>query len=156
MTTLLMGDAAGGKQSNMAQSLDIVIKNDFSELGGLCLDVNGFLEKHSMAARVVYAVNLAIEEVLTNIIKYGYDDSKPHDISVHLTLEGEGLRLVLVDDGRRFDVDKAPEPDMSIPASDREVGGLGIHLVRNMLDTLTYTRNGNKNTLELTIKGDAA
>ena len=137
----------------MTQSLDIVIKNDFSEMAQLSLGVNEFLEKNNLDARATYAVDLALEEVLTNIIKYGYDDDNPHEIQVGLAVDGAVARLTIIDDGRKFDVDKAPVPDMSTPVAERDVGGLGIHLVRNMLDSLKYSRNSGKNILELTIKG---
>lgn len=140
----------------MTQSLDIVIKNDVSKMAQLSLRVNEFLEKNNMSARATYAVDLALEEVLTNIIKYGYDDDTSHEIQVGLIIDGAVAHLTIADKGRKFDVDKAPVPDMSTPVSERDVGGLGIHLVRNMLDSLKYSRSQGKNILELTIKGDAA
>ncbi len=141
----------------MTQVLDLVIKSDFEELSGLCLKINDFLDEQQLSPRVVYGVNLALEEVLTNILKYGYDEpTKDHDISVQLEVTGPGIVLKIVDDGHKFDVEQAPEPDTTIPICDRDVGGLGIHLVRNMLDSLRYSREQGKNILEITIKGEAA
>ena len=141
----------------MARVLDIAIKSDFDELGRICLRVNDFLDAHHLSPRVVYGVNLALEEVLTNIFKYGYDDEcKEHEIIVHLEVVNTGIDMKIMDDGHPFDVESAPKPDLSIPISDRNIGGLGIHLVRNMLDKVNYQRENGKNILELSIKGEAA
>ncbi|MBI9075647.1 MAG: ATP-binding protein [Desulfatibacillum sp.] len=141
----------------MARVLDLAIKNDFDELGRLCIRVNDFLDVNQLCPRVVYGVNLALEEILTNIFKYGYDDeAREHEIAVHLEVQDSGIAMTIVDDGHQFDVESAPEPDLTTPISERTVGGLGIHLIRNMLNTLNYHRIDDKNVLELSIKGDAA
>ncbi|WP_081436009.1 ATP-binding protein [Desulfatibacillum aliphaticivorans] len=141
----------------MARVLEIALKSDYDELGRICISVNEFLESHELSPRVLYGVNLALEEILTNIFKYGYDDEcKDHDISVRLEVEGPGVSVQIVDDGNSFDLEQAPEPDLSTPISERTIGGLGIHLVRNMLDTINYQRVDDKNIIELSIKGEAA
>jgi anti-sigma regulatory factor (Ser/Thr protein kinase) len=88
-------------------------------------------------ASVAYAITLAIEEFFTNMVKYSSEAS--NDVSISLSREGKQLMVTMVDDGvGPFDVTRANDVDTSLPLEERKVGGLGIHLVRNMLDSVTY------------------
>ena len=88
-------------------------------------------------ASVAYAITLAVEEFFTNMVKYSPEAS--NDVSISLRREGDRLMVTMVDNGvRPFDVTRADNVDTSLPLEDRKVGGLGIHLVRNMLDSVTY------------------
>ncbi|MGA9577102.1 MAG: ATP-binding protein [Terrimicrobiaceae bacterium] len=90
-----------------------------------------FLERNKASSDVIFAANLAVDEIVTNIIKYGYEDSLTHEIIVRLTLVEGSLEIETCDDGKAFHPFSQPEPDASSAA--HEVGGLGIHLVRSML-----------------------
>ena len=103
-----------------------------------------FLEERGAGDRAVYAANLAIEEMATNILKYGYDDKAAHEILLRVEIHPGSLRLVLEDDGHEFNPLRAPEPDVTQPAEQRAPGGLGIHLVRKMVTEMTYERCGGQ------------
>ena len=111
-----------------------------------------FIEARGVGERAVYLANLTIEEMGTNIIKYGYDDTAVHEILLRLEIHPEVLLLVLEDDGHEFNPVKAPEPDLNRPAEDRVPGGLGIHLVRKMVEQMDYMRCGGRNRLTVRIR----
>ncbi len=108
-----------------------------------------WLEKLEAPSKVAYFVNLAIEEVVTNCIQYGYGDDLEHTIVIKLTVAEEMLTMQIVDDGLPFDPLAAPAPDFSVALQNRTEGGLGIHLLRNLADRVAYNRVNGTNTLTL-------
>ena len=135
----------------MSDSLSQTIGNTLASLPPLVTAVNRFLAQHTMPHEASFRVNLAIEEIITNIIKYGYDDTNVHAINVLLTLFPDTIRLRLEDDGHPFDPLQAPEPDIHVPLDQRKVGGLGLLLVREIVGHIAYRRENNANILEMDI-----
>jgi anti-sigma regulatory factor (Ser/Thr protein kinase) len=123
----------------------IQLKNDFSELDRLALALEQFREAHELSEDVIYRIQLALDEIITNIIKYGFDDDSEHDIGVSIDLIEGDISAVIEDEGRPFNPLEAPEPDLNVPLEERQIGGLGIHLVRNMVDGAEYQRTEGKN-----------
>jgi len=111
-----------------------------------------FIEERGVDGRVVYVANLAIEEMGTNILKYGYDDTAVHEILLRLEIHPEALLLVLEDDGHEFNPVKAPEPDVNQLAEQRVPGGLGIHLIRKLAEQMSYERCDGRNRLSVRIR----
>jgi anti-sigma regulatory factor (Ser/Thr protein kinase) len=136
----------------MVQQFQRCIANRLDELSDLMAAVEGFLQQNGAGGELVYTTNLALEEMVTNTIKYGYDDKLDHEILVGLEWDGSSLRLRIEDDGHEFDPCQAPEPDTGKDLDDMAIGGLGIHLVREMAEAMTYTRSGDRNLLEITIR----
>jgi serine/threonine-protein kinase RsbW len=122
------------------------------DLSRVTEDAVGFIEGRGVGDRAVYLANLAIEEMATNILKYGYDDTAVHEILLRLEIHPTELRLVLEDDGHEFNPLKAPEPDVSGPVEQRAPGGLGIHLVRKLVEQMDYERCGGRNRLTVRIR----
>lgn len=120
-----------------------------ADLPSLQETVCDFLERHTVPAEVVFNVCLAVEEILTNTIKFGYADALPHEIAVSLTLAPDEAILVIEDDARAFDPQAAPKPDLTLPMEQRPIGGLGLHLIRSLSSRMTYQRRDNKNVLEV-------
>ena len=123
----------------------IQLKNNLSELESLNKVVAEFAERHQLSSKVLFNLNLALEEILTNVISYAYDDKDEHQITVRLFLEQGQLKVEVEDDGRPFNPLEAPEPDLSKSLEERPVGGLGIHLVRKLMDELEYRREEGRN-----------
>lgn len=133
--------------TNGSEAAEIKLKNTLSELEKLYEALAGFARRHRLAPRVVHDLNLALEEILTNIVSYGYTDAEEHEITVRLSIQGREVRVEVEDDGRPFDPLTAPEPDTTKPLEDRTIGGLGIHLVRKLMDGVEYQRQEGKNLL---------
>lgn len=131
------------------QELATTLTNDYDAYLAFAAEVAVFHERCSMPSHMAYAVDMALEELLTNTIKYGYDDTGAHQIAVLLRLDGAGLYIRLEDDGHPFDPTRAPEPDLNLPVEDRPIGGLGLAMVRHNFPHFTYTRTENRNRIEL-------
>jgi serine/threonine-protein kinase RsbW len=136
----------------VASDFTLRIPNTFDALTTAADETTRFLEENSASPDAVFATNLAIEELVTNIVKYGYDDSDPHEIIIQLAISDGELRIDISDDGHEFNPFDQPEPDTTLPAEERPIGGLGIHFVRNLLDDCAYCRNDGRNTVTLTKK----
>lgn len=135
----------------MADSFVLSISNDLAELGRLNAAVRPFLEAKEVPPKAVFAVNLALEELVTNVIKYAYDDLLGHTIDVSVAVQSDCIVVQIEDDGRPFNPLEAPEPDLNRPVEEREVGGLGIHLVRDVAGPMCYERHGDRNRLEVRV-----
>ena len=96
---------------------------------------------------VVFGVNVALDEMLSNIIKYGYTDDAIHEIHIRLSVNGEVLVAEIEDDGQPFDPCAAAPVDIDAPMEERKVGGLGIHIVRNLCTEVGYARVNGRNRL---------
>ncbi len=133
----------------MANTLSISFANDMQELTHVLQVVNVFLEPRALPSKLVYAVNLILEEILMNIIKYGYDDGESHEIEVQIEIEQEEVALTVIDDGREFNPLTVPPPDRSKSAMDRLEEGLGLQFVRHMRNAIEYRREEDKNILKI-------
>jgi len=137
-------------RSTSEGELKLAIKNEFSDLEGLNAAVRQFLDVHGVPHRAAYAVNLAIDELVVNVMRYAYVDDNTHLIDIALAIEGDQIVLRIVDDGRPFDPRRGPALDLH--AEDREVGGLGLLLVLDMVHRLNYRRVNEKNWVEARIR----
>lgn len=94
---------------------------------------------------MVYTVELAIEEVVTNIIKYAFNDIGPHEIGVRLTVEPERIVLLFEDDGLAFDPSRWPQDESPETLAERRDRGLGLRLLHSLVDGMDYRRAGGRN-----------
>lgn len=135
----------------MANTLSISFTNDMQELTHVIQVVNVFLEPRKLQSKLIYAVNLILEEILMNIVKYGYDDENSHEIEVQIGVEEGEVALTVMDDGKEFNPLTIPEPDRSKSAMDRIEEGLGLQFVRHMRNAMEYRRENHKNILRVWI-----
>jgi len=135
----------------VANTLSISFANDMPELTHVLQVVNVFLEPRELQSKLVYAVNLILEEILMNIVKYGYDDEESHEIEVQIEVEQEEVALIVIDDGKEFNPLTIPKPDRSKSAMDRLEEGLGLQFVRHMRNAMEYRREEGKNILRIWI-----
>ena len=131
----------------MTDNKELVLKNRIGEIKRLFKAFESFCRKKCPDAHFKYVVQVSLEEIFTNIVKYGYDDSREHDIMVRFELLAQGLRVIFEDDGVPFNPLTAAEPDVSAALKERRIGGLGIHMVRTLMDQVTYERVRDKNRL---------
>jgi anti-sigma regulatory factor (Ser/Thr protein kinase) len=138
-----------GTTKKITESVEIEISNKLSELERLNQTLAELWRRHGLTPTVVRDLNLALEEIVTNIISYGYTDDREHVIGVNLNVQPGEVRIEVEDDGQAFNPLEAPEADITKPLAERTIGGLGIHLVRKAMDGLEYKRQGNKNIVIL-------
>ena len=131
-------------------TLDISLTNDLQELAVVAGEVDAFCARHGIAPAIAYAVNLSLDELLTNTISYGYEDDDQHDIDIALRLEDGVIVVEISDDGIPFEPASAPAPDTDAPLQDRPIGGLGIFLVGRMMDSFEHRYSDGRNIVTLT------
>jgi serine/threonine-protein kinase RsbW len=127
----------------------IHIRNNTAELERANREIGRYLESEGFAHHLIQSVTLGLEEVVTNIIKYGYDDLEEHQIEITLQLTDSRLRLLTVDDGHEFNPLDHPQPDLAKSLDDREPGGLGIFFLSKLFDNIQYRRENGRNSLTL-------
>ena len=132
------------------EKLEFSLANDLRELAGLASQIERFCEARDLEPQVAYAVNLSIDEILTNTISYGYDDDETHRIELIVRIEDGALVVVIVDDSAAFDVTETTQPELNAPLSERDPGGLGLFLVHQMMDGVEYQRRDGRNVVTLT------
>lgn len=123
------------------------ITNRLSELKKIARIVDDFSNDHNLDRRSLYLINLVLDEVVTNIISYGFTDDEEHTIQVGLALESRILTIRVEDDGNPFSIADAPKINVRQPLEERPIGGLGCHLVKKMMDEVSYERRSGKNLL---------
>ena len=131
-------------------ALELTLVNDLQEIGGAAERIDAFCAAQDLSPQIAYAVNLSVDEILTNTISYGYDDDEQHSIDLRLRLEGGTLIVVIEDDGRAFDSSMERQPDVNATLEERSLGGLGLFLVQQMMDDVVYRRADERNVITLT------
>ncbi len=127
--------------------VSLQLKNNLSEISTLCQNLERFGESLGLSPKTMFEICLAMEELVCNIISYGYTDDAVHWIKVAISHKDGILMIRLEDDGIPFDPLKVEEPDCKCPIEQRKIGNLGIHLSKKYMDDMVYERCGNKNVL---------
>ena len=133
----------------MQTSFHRTISNELHDLASLMNASTNFLEDNGVDAQAVYRINLALEEMITNIIKHGYDDYDSHEINVSIEILENEITGVIEDDGHEFNPLKLEKKPGAASLAEHKIGGLGIHLIRELLDQIAYRRENGKNILEI-------
>ena len=126
--------------------------NRMTALADVAKEVFAWLANLPLSSRAKYSVGLAVEEMASNVIKYGYDDDREHEIAVHVAARNDRVEIVFEDDGHFFDPTAHPKPDLERIVESRRIGGLGIELVRRICEKMVYRREGALNRLVLHIR----
>jgi anti-sigma regulatory factor (Ser/Thr protein kinase) len=120
----------------------LTLNNRLQEIPPLAEVVADFLDGMGVEQATTLRINLCLDELLTNTIQYGYSDGQPHEISVELLVEHGELHIEIIDDAQPFDpLQESPPPDLHSPLEERPIGGLGLHLVRQLTDSQHYERD---------------
>lgn len=128
-------------------SVETSILNKIRDLARIPDLVSQFAEAQGLSEDEVFSINVALDEMLSNIIKYGYTDDAIHEIQIRLSVAGPVLAVEIEDDGQPFDPCAAAPVDVDAPLEERKVGGLGIHIVRKLMSEVGYARVNGRNRL---------
>ena len=129
----------------------LVIKNDISEINKLAVFIEELSEELVLTPELTFNLNLVLEEAVSNVIYYAYGEEKQKEISLTAKMSENNLIFVLTDSGKEFDPTKAPDADITLSAEEREIGGLGIFMVKKMTEKMEYEYADDKNILTLVI-----
>ena len=127
----------------------IILTNDISEVSKLNEFVEEIGNEFSLSPEVIFNVNLVLEEAVVNVINYAYPKEKHESIYLSARLHEGSIVLVLTDTGMEFDPTMVPEADITLSADERQIGGLGIFLIRQIMNEVKYERIDGKNILTL-------
>jgi len=136
----------------MSDRHSFIMKTTRDGLTDIIRRVNALLEPRQLPENALYVVNLVLEEILTNIVKYGFDDDEVHDLDVRLLVGAEEISIEFEDSGREFDPLSVSPPPPDESFLDMEPGGRGIHLVRHMSNSMKYRRERDKNILTVSVR----
>jgi sigma-B regulation protein RsbU (phosphoserine phosphatase) len=136
-----------GPEGSKNDELQVTLKNRLPEIAKLSERLGEFAAGHQLTPSMLHDLNLVLEEAVTNIISYGYADNREHEILVRIRVESGEVIAELEDDARAFNPLTAPEADVTKPVDERTVGGLGIHLMRKLMDGIEYQRLEDRNLL---------
>ena len=134
-------------ESTLTETL--VLKNDVHEVAKFSIFIKSVLEKLNVEKSLARRLRLAIEEAVVNVIDYAYPIGQTGDVEVRVMSDGETMKTVITDSGVAFDPTAKEKADTSLSAEDRQIGGLGILLVRELMDTINYERIDGQNVLTL-------
>lgn len=131
----------------------LTLRNELRELDTLRLFLEDSAKTFCFDERLQYRLNLICDEIVTNIISYGYGENAEVDSRIEVILSDgpECLDIVISDDGIPFNPLHKQEPDLNAGIEERRIGGLGIHFVKTLTSKAVYERQGKRNILRLTM-----
>ena len=129
--------------------LRVSLSPRLSAVRGLAQMVEEFGDANKLPDQQIYLINLALDELITNTVSYGFRGVAHPKIEVGLLVDDASLVLSVVDNGRKFDPTETTNPDVSSPVAERPVGGLGLYLIKTFADRVKYEYAGGKNRLTL-------
>lgn len=127
----------------------ITLPNDVQATTELGMFVDEVCENVGFDMSTTFKLNLAIEEAVVNVMSYAYPAGTKGDVDIDAEADNEQLKFVISDSGTPFDPTQKGEVDTTLSAEERGIGGLGIHLIRQIMDTINYERVDGKNVLTL-------
>ena len=127
----------------------LILQNEVAEISKLAIFIEDLGEEFGLSPELVFNLNLVLEEAVSNVILYAYPKEEHQTISLIARKKDNQLIFVLTDSGKEFDPTQAPDADITLSAEDRPIGGLGIFLIRQIMNTVEYQRIEGKNVLTL-------
>ena len=125
----------------------ILLRNDLAEISRLSKFVDAFCAPLAPSPKDVPALQLALEEAVTNVINHGYTDGQTHTFAVELAAADRRVTVIVTDDAPAYNPLARAEVDITLPLEDRPIGGLGVHLVKKLMDSARYERRDGRNIL---------
>ena len=149
--TMLFIHYLNDKQPDMTER-HLILHNNIQQIPQLAEFIETIAEEKHLDQSMAMGLNLALEEAVTNVILYAYPEGSDGLVDIEAVIREHTLEFIVTDNGKPFDPTAAPEADTSLGVEERPIGGLGIYLVRNIMDGVTYVRSEGKNILTMTKK----
>ncbi|MCL2048371.1 MAG: ATP-binding protein [Defluviitaleaceae bacterium] len=127
----------------------MLVKNNLDELDTIFNELDTLCERLNIPAEARNNLCLCMDEVFSNIVKYAYDDGGEHEIQITFDFEAPRFTITISDGGKPFNPLDAEEPDLSPDLMEREIGGLGLFIVSNIMDDIEYSRVDDTNRLKM-------
>jgi serine/threonine-protein kinase RsbW len=133
-----------------AQTAEVVIRNNLAELNGLRDSLERIAAERGIPDKPLMQLQIALDEIASNVIKYGWPDGGNHELCVRITAHHDRVEVEIVDDGQEFDPRQAPPPKPPPPGRRPKPGGVGIHMLKRLVDKIEYERIGGHNRTVIT------
>ncbi len=133
----------------MIEQTTLILKNDASELERVLAFVSDLCARHGIPPQTEFDLNLALDEIVTNVIRYAFPEGGEHQFTLQIEVSHEEFVARIEDDGIEFNPTEHPAPDLTVPLVERQEGGLGIFLVRQIMTSVEYQRSAGKNLVTL-------
>ena len=134
----------------MSVTVSLDLSDHSDELTRLAAAIEDMAEAEDWPADLAFQINLCLDELTTNVVKYAHADDGTRKIHITLASEPDLITIEMMDNGPPFDpLHDAPQPDLEASLEDRRIGGLGIHFVRTLMDEVRYRREQNRNHLTM-------
>ena len=127
----------------------LILHNDIQQIPQLAEFIETIADEINLDQGLAMSLNLALEEAVTNVILYAYPKGSDGRVDVEAIISKDKLKFIISDSGKEFDPTAAPEADVTLGVEDRPIGGLGIYLVRKIMDSVSYERTDGKNVLSM-------
>lgn len=127
----------------------LIIQNEINELNKLALFIEELGEELQLAPDLIFNLNLVLEEAVSNIILYAYPKQMGNEITIQADYKDHSLVFTLTDTGKPFDPTQAAEADITLSAEERPIGGLGIFLIKQIMNEVEYQRIEGRNVFTL-------
>lgn len=134
----------------MNMKKELLIKNEVAELEQLVILIDEVTEELQLDPEIGMSLNLALEEVVSNVILYAYPEGTNGTVQIVANSDGQMLVFTITDQGKAFDPTQVKEADITLSAEERAIGGLGIFIVNQIMDNVSYRRENGQNILTLT------
>jgi serine/threonine-protein kinase RsbW len=135
---------------HLPQTKHIVIRNDVAGLAALTSAMEHVGAEHGMPENSLYQLQIALDEIVSNVIKYAWPEGGVHDIEIRITARDDGVEVEIIDDGRIFDPRDAPKREKPLAGQRPQPGGVGVQMTKQLVDRIGYARTGNRNHTTLT------
>jgi sigma-B regulation protein RsbU (phosphoserine phosphatase) len=145
--TLLAVEFIRNPEETGGPKLELTIPNSLSENARVKEHFDAFSAHYGIPDKIRLKMHVVIDELLMNIVSYAYLDDQKHEIGFKVELSADRLKVSMVDDGIPFNPLGIETPDTELALEEREIGGLGIHLIRKMMDRVSYRRRIDKNVI---------
>lgn len=125
--------------------------DDISKIAEIPVILENLSNELKLSSELIFNINLAIEEAMVNVFRYAYPDNAKKEVSMQIKLHENQLYFILTDSGVEFDPTKEGDVDITLPAEERNIGGLGIFLIKNIMNNVSYQRIDDRNILTMGI-----
>ena len=136
-------------QPEQVSDRHLILHNDIQQIPQLADFVETIAEESGLSQPLAMSLNLALEEAVTNVIVYAYPEGTDGLVDIEAIIRKDLIRFIISDSGQPFDPTQVEAVDINLPLEERPIGGLGIHLVRSIMDEVSYERVDGKNHLYL-------
>ncbi len=133
----------------MRPSFRMTIGAELGEVARVNAAFGEFADAHALPASIRRSMNVVLDELLNNTVRHGFAGREGGEVTIDMELRADRLSVTLTDDGRPFNPLGVAAPDTALPVEERQLGGLGIHLVRRMMDEVSYHRRTDRNVVTL-------